>query len=104
MAALTALSLAKLDVVVAVAALEPNLATTQLVTDATHKVVVSPLLAVDATHQLVAIRIFVVLGVPAILVVLMLAASFLSGLLSQVEQEQELEWWARGGAVCWPSF
>lgn len=40
-----------------------------------------------------------VLSVPVIWLVLMLASSFLSGLLSNIEQEEEREWWARAGGL-----
>jgi Patatin-like phospholipase len=53
----------------------------------------------DPAPQVMATKIFVVLGLPVILLVLMLSGVFLSGLLSQVEREQEREWWARGGAL-----
>lgn len=57
------------------------------------------LAAPDPASQVMATKIFVVLGLPVILLVLMLSGVFLSGLLSQVEREQEREWWARGGAL-----
>ncbi len=40
-----------------------------------------------------------VLALPLIWTVLMLASSFLSGLLSNIEQEEEREWWARAGGL-----
>ena len=42
---------------------------------------------------------FVIFGVPIIWLVLMLASGVLSGLLSEVEKEEEREWWARGGGL-----
>jgi Patatin-like phospholipase len=44
-------------------------------------------------------RSFVIFGVPIIWLVLMLASTVLSGLLSAVEKEEEREWWARGGGL-----
>lgn len=44
-------------------------------------------------------RSFVIFGVPIIWLVLMLASTVLSGLLSSVEKEEEREWWARGGGL-----
>ena len=58
-----------------------------------------PHLAPDPAPQVIATKIFVALGLPVILLILMLSGVFLSGLLSQVEREQEREWWARGGAL-----
>ena len=40
-----------------------------------------------------------VLSLPLIWLVLMVAASFLSGLLSEIETEEEREWWARAGGM-----
>ena len=40
-----------------------------------------------------------VLSVPLVWIVLMLSSSFLSGLLSTIEQEEEREWWARAGGM-----
>jgi hypothetical protein len=45
------------------------------------------------------LRQFVWLCVPVIWCVLMLALTFLSGLLSSIEQEEEREWWARAGGL-----
>jgi hypothetical protein len=61
-------------------------------------VVVAPRVAGDSDQER-ATRIFVVFAVPVILLVLRLAAILLSGLLSRVEQEEELEWYARAGAL-----
>jgi Patatin-like phospholipase len=50
---------------------------------------------------------FVVLVVPIVLVVMMLASTLLSGLLTHIEREEEREWWARAGGLlfacmlCW---
>ena len=44
-------------------------------------------------------RAMLVLSLPLIWVVLMVAASFLSGLLSEIETEEEREWWARAGGL-----
>ena len=50
---------------------------------------------------------FVVLVVPIVLVVMMLGSTVLTGLLTQIEREEEREWWARAGGLlfscllCW---
>ena len=44
-------------------------------------------------------RAMLVLSLPLIWMVLMVAASFLSGLLSDIETEEEREWWARAGGL-----
>jgi Patatin-like phospholipase len=49
--------------------------------------------------QFVGSRIMLVLSLPLIWTVLMVAASFLSGLLSEIETEEEREWWARAGGL-----
>jgi len=42
---------------------------------------------------------YVVLVVPIVLVVMMLASTLLSGLLTDIEREEEREWWARAGGL-----
>ncbi len=44
-------------------------------------------------------RLFIVVAVPLILLVLMLSSSLLSGMLSEIEREEEREWWARAGGI-----
>jgi hypothetical protein len=44
-------------------------------------------------------NLFVLLGIPAVLGVLLVASSFLSGLLGLLEQEIDREWWARSGGL-----
>jgi len=52
-------------------------------------------------------RRFVVLAVPIVLGVLMVASTVLTGLLTNIEREEEREWWARAGGLliscllCW---
>jgi Patatin-like phospholipase len=48
---------------------------------------------------IVASRLMLTLSLPLIWSVLMVAASFLSGLLSDIETEVEREWWARAGGL-----
>jgi len=49
--------------------------------------------------QVIASRGMLVLSIPLIWSVMMVASSFLSGLLSNVETEEEREWWARAGGM-----
>jgi len=42
---------------------------------------------------------FVVLVIPIVLGVMMLSSTLLTGLLTQIEQEEEREWWARAGGL-----
>ena len=47
----------------------------------------------DATQSVLVVTI------PLIWIVLMIASTFLSGLLSNIEQEEEREWWGRAGGL-----
>ena len=42
---------------------------------------------------------FVVLAIPIVFGVMMLSSTMLTGLLTQIEQEEEREWWARAGGL-----
>ncbi|MDR3749614.1 MAG: patatin-like phospholipase family protein [Acidobacteriota bacterium] len=56
------------------------------------------LIIANADHFLVTRR-FVMLIVPLVWGVLMVASTLLSGLLSNIEREEEREWWARAGGL-----
>jgi len=58
-----------------------------------------PLLMGVSPWHLVMSRNFVVLVVPIVLGVMMLASTLLTGLLSDIEREEEQEWWARAGGL-----
>jgi Patatin-like phospholipase len=58
----------------------------------------SPLDPMDPPLQL-ATKAMLTATIPIILTVLMVAASFLSGLLSDIETEEEREWWGRAGGL-----
>lgn len=47
---------------------------------------------------------FVVLVIPIVLGVMMLASTLLTGLLTNIEQEEEREWWARAGGLLFASL
>ncbi len=42
---------------------------------------------------------YVILAVPIVLVVMMLSSTLLTGLLTNIEREEEREWWARAGGL-----
>lgn len=44
-------------------------------------------------------RVFTLFVVPVVLMILMLSTSMLSGLLSNIESEEEREWWSRSGGL-----
>jgi len=56
------------------------------------------LIVVGRWHPVMAHK-FVVLVIPIVLGVMMLASVLLTGLLTQIEQEEEREWWARAGGL-----
>ena len=60
---------------------------------------VVPSLLQEGPWHLLAGRQFVVLVVPVVLCVMMLSSTFLTGLLTHIEQEEEREWWARAGGL-----
>jgi hypothetical protein len=66
----------------------------------------SKLIEANEYHVIIS-RKFVAFGVPIVFVVLMLSSTVLTGLLTNIEQEEEREWWARAGGLlfacvlCW---
>jgi hypothetical protein len=54
---------------------------------------------VNQWHIVVIGHAYVALAVPIVLGVVMLASTLLSGLLSDIEREEEREWWARAGGL-----
>ncbi len=58
----------------------------------------SPLDAMGPSMEL-ATKAMLTLTIPVIWTVLMVAACFLSGLLSEIETEEEREWWGRAGGL-----
>jgi hypothetical protein len=56
------------------------------------------LMEVNPWHLVIGRR-FVVLVIPIVLAVMMVASTILTGLLTQIELEEEREWWARAGGL-----
>src|SRR5208337_1098053 len=56
------------------------------------------LMEANQWHAVVGPR-FVVLVVPVVFGVMMLSSTLLTGLLTNIEREQEREWWARAGGL-----
>ncbi len=61
------------------------------------------LMEVSPWHLVIG-RKFVVLVIPIVLCVMMLASTLLTGLLTNIEQEEEREWWARAGGMLFSSL
>jgi len=58
----------------------------------------SRLMEVNPWHLVIG-RKFVVLVIPVVLGVMMVASTLLTGLLTDIEREEEREWWARAGGL-----
>jgi len=56
------------------------------------------LMEVNRWHLVIGHK-FVVLVIPIVLGVMMLSSTLLTGLLTQIEREEEREWWARAGGL-----